>query len=173
MAAGLVPASLGTDTGGSIRLPASMCGIVGFKPTYGRNSRYGVIAMASSLDCPGIFTRTVRDAALLYEVTAGVDPLDSTSRPEPVSIDPDIWMKRDLKGVKVGVPKEYFREGLDSGVETEVRKAIRKMEDLGAEIREITLPNSEYGLAVYYIVMSAEASTNLARYDGIRFGHIE
>jgi aspartyl-tRNA(Asn)/glutamyl-tRNA(Gln) amidotransferase subunit A len=172
VAAGMVPASLGTDTGGSIRTPASLCGVVGFKPTYGRNSRFGVIAMASSLDCPGTFTRTVRDAATLYEITAGHDEHDSTSLAEPTNIDPTIWEKKDLTGVKVGVPKEYFREGLDTGVREQVEKAIAKMKSLGAEIVEITLPNSEYGLAVYYIIMAAEASTNLSRYDGVRFGHI-
>ncbi len=173
VAAGLVPASLGTDTGGSIRFPASMCGIVGFKPTYGRNSRFGVIAMASSLDSPGTFTKTVRDAAYLYEITAGQDPKDSTSLPEPVKVDTAIWDKKDLAGVRVGVPKEYFREGLDAGVRTEIEKAIKKLEELGATIKEVTLPSSEYGLAVYYIIMAAEASTNLSRYDGVRFGHIE
>lgn len=172
VAAGMVPASFGTDTGGSIRTPASLCGVVGFKPTYGRNSRFGVIAMASSLDCPGTFTRTVRDAATLYEVTAGHDENDSTSLTDPTTIDPAIWDKKDLTGIKVGVPKEYFREGLDAGVRTQIEKAIAKMKDLGAEIVEITLPNSEYGLAVYYIIMAAEASTNLSRYDGVRFGHI-
>jgi len=172
VAAGMVPASLGTDTGGSVRTPASLCGIVGFKPTYGRNSRFGVIAMASSLDCPGTFTRTVRDAATLYEVTAGNDPMDSTSLTDPVSVDASIWDKKDLRGIRVGVPREYFREGLDAGVREQVEKAIVKMKSLGAEIVELTLPNSEYGLAVYYIVMAAEASTNLSRYDGIRFGHI-
>lgn len=172
VAAGMVPASLGTDTGGSVRCPASLTGIVGFKPTYGRNSRFGVIAMASSLDCPGTFTRNVRDAADLFEITAGQDPHDSTSLETPVAIDPKIWDKQDLKGVKVGVPKEYFRDGLDTGVRNEVEAAIQKMKELGAEILPITLPNSEYGLAVYYVVMAAEASTNLSRYDGIRFGHI-
>lgn len=172
VAAGMVPASLGTDTGGSVRTPASLCGIVGFKPTYGRNSRFGVIAMASSLDCPGTFTRTVRDAATIYQVTAGHDEHDSTSLSDAVSIDPAIWNKKDLAGVRVGLPREYFREGLDAGVRIQVEKAIAKMKELGAEIVDITLPNSEYGLAVYYIIMAAEASTNLSRYDGVRFGHI-
>jgi aspartyl-tRNA(Asn)/glutamyl-tRNA(Gln) amidotransferase subunit A len=172
VAAGLVPASLGTDTGGSIRTPASLSGVVGFKPTYGRNSRFGVIAMASSLDCPGTFTRTVRDAATIYEAMAGNDPMDSTSLDAPTAIDPGIWDRKDLKGVRVGVPKEYFRDGLDAGVREQVRNAIAKMEELGAEIVDITLPNSEYGIAVYYVIMAAEASTNLARYDGVRFGHI-
>lgn len=172
VAAGMIPASLGTDTGGSVRTPASLCGIVGFKPTYGRNSRFGVIAMASSLDCPGTFTRTVRDAATIYGVTAGNDAMDSTSLEDPVSVDASIWDKKDLRGIRVGVPREYFREGLDTGVREQVEKAIAKMKSLGAEIVELTLPNSEYGLAVYYVVMAAEASTNLSRYDGVRFGHI-
>lgn len=128
--------------------------------------------MASSLDCPGTFTHSVRDAATLYEITAGNDPLDSTSLQSSVSIDPEIWNQDRLDGVRVGVPKEYFREGLDAGVKGEINKAIERMRSLGAEIKEITLPNSEYGLAVYYIIMAAEASTNLSRYDGIRFGHI-
>ncbi len=130
VAAGIVPASLGTDTGGSVRTPASLCGIVGFKPTYGRNSRYGVIAMASSLDCPGTFTRSVRDAAYLYEITAGADELDSTSLRSPVTINPAIWGRKDLSGIRVGVPSSYFREGLDSGVSREVRKAIDTMKSL-------------------------------------------
>lgn len=114
VAAGMVPAALGTDTGGSIRQPASMCGIVGFKPTYGRLSRYGIIAMASSLDTPGFFTQTVRDSAFLYEITAGKDPLDSTSLDAPHAINPAIWAKTDLKGIKIGIPKEYFIDGIDS-----------------------------------------------------------
>lgn len=114
VAAGLVPAALGTDTGGSIRQPASMCGVVGFKPTYGRISRYGVIAMASSLDTPGFFTRTVRDSALLYEITAGHDPLDSTSLDLPTTVDASIWNATDLKGVRIGIPKEYFVDGLEA-----------------------------------------------------------
>lgn len=171
VAAGMVPAALGTDTGGSIRQPASMCGIVGFKPTYGRNSRKGVISMASSLDTPGTFTRTVEDAAFLYEIMAGYDAGDSTSLQEPTAIDPTIWNKKDLKGVKIGVPKEYFIEGIEKGVQKEIDASIAKLRELGAEIREVSLPHTEYGLAVYYIVMPAEVSTNLARYDGIRFGH--
>lgn len=171
VAAGLVPAALGTDTGGSIRQPASMCGIVGFKPTYGRNSRKGVIAMASSLDTPGTFTRTVEDAAFLYEIMAGYDAGDSTSLNEPVSINPAIWDKKDLKGMKIGIPKEYFIEGIEPGVKSEIDKAIDRLKSLGAEIQEVNLPHTEYGLGVYYIVMPAEVSTNLARYDGIRYGH--
>ncbi len=148
-----------------------MCGVVGFKPTYGRLSRYGIIAMASSLDTPGFFTRTVRDSALLYEISAGKDPLDSTSLDEKVSVDASIWSKTDLRGLKVGIPKEYFIDGIEPGVKAEIEAAIAKARELGAEIREISLPHTEYGLAVYYIVMPAEVSTNLARYDGLRFGH--
>ncbi len=171
VAAGLVPAALGTDTGGSIRQPASMCGIVGFKPTYGRLSRYGVIAMASSLDTPGFFSRTVRDSATLYEIAAGHDPLDSTSLDLPAKLDANIWNATDLKGVKIGIPKEYFVDGMEADVTKEIRAAIEKARELGAEIKEISLPHTEYGLAVYYVVMPAEVSTNLARYDGLRFGH--
>ncbi len=171
VASGMIPAALGTDTGGSIRQPASMCGIVGFKPTYGRNSRRGVIAMASSLDTPGTFTRTVEDAAFLYEIMAGYDPLDSTSLRESTQIDPAIWDKKDLKWVKIGIPKEYFIEGIEKGVRKEIDGAIAKLRELGADIKEVSLPHTEYWLAVYYITMPAEVSTNLARYDGIRFGH--
>ncbi|MDD5376937.1 MAG: Asp-tRNA(Asn)/Glu-tRNA(Gln) amidotransferase subunit GatA [Candidatus Gracilibacteria bacterium] len=171
VAAGMVPAALGTDTGGSIRQPASMCGIVGFKPTYGRNSRKGVISMASSLDTPGTFTRTVEDAAFLYEIMAGYDAGDSTSLQEPTAINPAIWNRKDLKGMKIGVPKEYFIDGIEKGVQKEIDGAIARLRELGAEIIEVSLPHTEYGLAVYYIVMPAEVSTNLARYDGIRFGH--
>lgn len=171
VAAGMVSAALGTDTGGSIRQPASMCGVVGFKPTYGRNSRKGVISMASSLDTPGTFTKTVEDAAMLYEIMTGYDAGDSTSLQEPTTINPAIWDKKDLEGVKIGVPKEYFIEGIEKGVQKEIDGAIAKLRELGAEIKEVSLPHTEYGLAVYYIVMPAEVSTNLARYDGIRFGH--
>lgn len=171
VASGLVPAALGTDTGGSIRQPASMCGIVGFKPTYGRNSRKGVISMASSLDTPGTFTKTVEDAAFLYEIMAGYDAGDSTSLQESTTINPAIWDKKDLKWIKIGIPKEYFIEGIEKGVQKEIDGAINKLRELGAEIKEVNLPHTEYGLAVYYIMMPAEVSTNLARYDGIRFGH--
>jgi aspartyl-tRNA(Asn)/glutamyl-tRNA(Gln) amidotransferase subunit A len=167
----MVPAALGTDTGGSIRQPASMCGVVGFKPTYGRLSRYGIIAMASSLDTPGFFTRTVRDAAFLYDIAAGHDPLDSTSLDLPHAVNPGIWDKKDLKGVKIGIPKEYFIDGIDAGVRAEVEAAIETAKSLGAEIKEVSLPYTQFGLAVYYVVMPAEVSTNLARYDGLRFGH--
>ena len=171
VAAGMCPAALGTDTGGSIRQPAAMCGVVGFKPTYGRISRWGVIAMASSLDTMGVFTKTVRDAGFLYELMAGHDPLDATSLPGDGKLDPKIWDKKDLKGVRVGVPREYFVDGIDAGVRARIQESLDEAKKLGAEIVDISLPNTKYGLAVYYLVMPAEVSTNLARYDGIRFGH--
>jgi aspartyl-tRNA(Asn)/glutamyl-tRNA(Gln) amidotransferase subunit A len=171
VAAGLVPAALGTDTGGSIRQPASMCGIVGFKPGYGRNSRYGVMAMASSLDTPGYFTRTVRDAGMLYEATAGHDTKDATSLTEDVKIDANIWEKKDLKWVKVGIPKEYFIDGIDAWVRKTIDEAIEKLRELWAEIVTISLPHTEYGIGVYYIICPAEVASNMARYDGIRYGH--
>ena len=172
VAAGLVPAALGTDTGGSIRQPASMCGIVGWKPSYGRNSRYGVIAMASSLDTPGYFARTVRDAGMLYEATAGYDPLDATSLDAPVKIDESIWQKKDLSGIKVGIPKEYFIDGIDPGVRGEINESIEKLRELGAEIVDISLPHTEHGISVYYVICPAEVASNMARYDGIRYGAI-
>lgn len=171
VAAGLVPAALGTDTGGSIRQPASMCGIVGFKPGYGRNSRFGVMAMASSLDCPGYFTKTVRDAAWLYQKTAGHDPKDATSLPNEVVVSPEIWDKKDLRGVRVGIPKEYFGDGISPGVRNVVETAIEKVRALGAEVVEISLPHTKEGVSVYYIVCPAEVASNMARYDGIRFGN--
>lgn len=172
VAAWLVPAALGTDTGGSIRQPASMCGIVGFKPWYGRNSRYGVMAMASSLDCPGYFTRTVRDAWLLYEVTAGYDAHDATSLSEPTQLDASIWSATDLRGIKIGIPKEYFVDGLADGVRKEIESAIEKLQELWAERVDISLPHTQYGVSAYYIICPAEVASNLARYDGIRYGHI-
>jgi aspartyl-tRNA(Asn)/glutamyl-tRNA(Gln) amidotransferase subunit A len=172
VAAGLVPAALWTDTGGSIRQPASMCGIVGFKPWYGRNSRYGVMAMASSLDCPGYFTRTVRDAGLLYETTAGNDSKDATSLTEIVKIDGAIWNKKTLEWVRVWVPKEYFIDGIDSGVRTVIEETIKIARDLGAEIIDISLPHTEHGISVYYIICPAEVASNMARYDGIRYGNL-
>ncbi|MCH2188846.1 Asp-tRNA(Asn)/Glu-tRNA(Gln) amidotransferase subunit GatA [Candidatus Gracilibacteria bacterium] len=171
VAAGMVPAALGTDTGGSIRQPASMCGVVGFKPSYGRNSRYGVVAMASSLDCPGTLTHSVRDAGLLYDIMNGYDQREATSLPGKDQIDPKIWETKDLKGVRIGVPKEYFEAGLDAGVREQIEQAIEQMKDLGAEVKEVSLPMTQYAIATYYIIMPAEVSTNLARYDGIRYGH--
>ncbi len=170
VAAGLIPAALGTDTGGSIRQPASLCGIVGFKPSYGRNSRSGVIAMASSLDCPGYFTKNVEDAAWLYETTAGHDPKDATSLEASTKIDESIWKKQDLKGIKIGVPKEYFAEGIDAGVKKEIENTIELARSLGAEIVDISLPHTSLGISAYYIICPAEVASNMARYDGIRFG---
>jgi aspartyl-tRNA(Asn)/glutamyl-tRNA(Gln) amidotransferase subunit A len=171
VAAWLVPAALGTDTGGSIRQPASMCGIVGWKPGYGRNSRYGVIAMASSLDTPGYFTRTVRDAGLLYEATAGHDPMDATSLSDEIQIDPAIWERTDLTGVRVGIPREYFIDGIDPGVRSRIDESIAKIRDMWAEIIDISLPHTADGVSAYYIICPAEVSSNMGRYDGIRYGH--
>jgi aspartyl-tRNA(Asn)/glutamyl-tRNA(Gln) amidotransferase subunit A len=163
-------ASLGSDTGGSIRQPAALCGCVGLKPTYGRVSRFGLIAFASSLDQIGPFTKTVEDSALLLNAISGHDPMDSTTRATDV---PDYTglLGRDLRGVRIGMPKEYFIEGIDPQVDSAVRAAVRHYESLGAEIVEVSLPHTEYAVAVYYIVATAEASANLARFDGVRYGH--
>ncbi|MGE4443724.1 MAG: Asp-tRNA(Asn)/Glu-tRNA(Gln) amidotransferase subunit GatA [Candidatus Altimarinota bacterium] len=171
VAAGLCPAALGTDTGGSIRQPASMCNVVGFKPSYGRNSRYGVIPMASSLDCPGTLTKTVRDAGLLYDVMNGGDVLENTSIDGKDTINPSIWEKKDVKGLKVGLPKEYFEEGIDAGVKEVIMQAVEKFKELGAEIVDISLPMTKYAIATYYIIVPAEVSTNLGRLDGLRYGY--
>jgi aspartyl-tRNA(Asn)/glutamyl-tRNA(Gln) amidotransferase subunit A len=169
VAAGMVTFALGSDTGGSIRQPASLCGIVGFKPTYGRTSRYGLIAFASSLDHVGTFTRSVADAAEVLEIISGRDPKDSTTGDRPAA-----EVSRDLdagvKGVRLGVPREYFIEGMEPGVEKSVRDAIALLEKQGAELVDISLPHTSYGVAVYYIIAPAEASSNLARMDGVRFG---
>ncbi|MBK7893387.1 MAG: Asp-tRNA(Asn)/Glu-tRNA(Gln) amidotransferase subunit GatA [Anaerolineaceae bacterium] len=169
VAAGLAYAALGTDTGGSVRQPASFCGIAGLRPTYGRISRWGVIAFASTLDQVGTFGRTVADTTALFQAIAGHDPNDSTSLNVPVP-NFEAALTGDIKGLRVGVPKEYFIEGIDAEVETAVRRAIAKLEELGAEIVEISLPHTSYALPVYYLIAPAEASANLARYDGIRFG---
>jgi aspartyl-tRNA(Asn)/glutamyl-tRNA(Gln) amidotransferase subunit A len=169
VAGDLAPAALGTDTGGSVRQPAAFCGVVGLKPTYGRISRYGLIAFASSLDHIGPLTRDVRDAALLLQAVAGVDPRDATSVDEPVPDYPAL-LEGGVRGLRLGVPREYFGGGLDAEVEAAVRAAIAKLADLGALIEEVSLPNTDYGLAVYYIVAPAEASSNLARYDGVKYG---
>ena len=162
-------ATLGSDTGGSIRQPAALCGCVGLKPTYGRVSRYGLVAFASSLDQIGSFTKDVRDAATMLRVISGCDARDSTSVPEPV---PDYAAALDggIKGLKLGLPKEYFIGGVDPEVSASVRAAVSQMEKLGAEIVEISLPHTDYAVAVYYIIATAEASANLARFDGIRYG---
>ncbi len=162
-------ATLGTDTGGSIRQPAALCGCVGVKPTYGLVSRYGVVAFASSLDQVGPFTKDVRDAATLLGVIAGHDPRDSTSVPQPVP-DYIASLGRDLKGVRIGLAKEFMVGGLDPAVKSAVDAAVKKLTELGAEIQEVSLPHSQYAVATYYIVATAEASANLARYDGIRYG---
>ena len=163
-------AALGSDTGGSIRQPAALCGCVGLKPTYGRVSRFGLIAFASSLDQIGPFTKNVRDSALLLNVISGRDPQDSTSLNEPVP-DYTAGLGRDLKGVRLGMPREYFIEGVDPQVDAAVRVAIKHYESLGAEIVEVSLPNTEHAVGVYYIIATAEASANLARFDGVRYGH--
>ena len=169
VAARQAPAALGTDTGGSIRQPASHCGVVGLKPTYGRVSRYGVIAYASSLDQVGPVTRDVRDCALLLQAIAGHDPLDSTSVDIPVP-DYAASLIPDLKGVRIGLPKEYFIAGLDADVHAAVEAAVATCRALGADIVEVSLPHTEYAVACYYLIATAEASSNLARYDGVRFG---
>jgi aspartyl-tRNA(Asn)/glutamyl-tRNA(Gln) amidotransferase subunit A len=162
-------AALGTDTGGSIRQPAACCGVVGLKPTYGRVSRYGIIAFASSMDQVGPMTKDVRDAAVLLEAIAGHDPADSTSVSRPVPRYSD-GLAGDIKGLRVGIPKEFFVAGMQAEVEQSVRRAIGELEKSGAGVEEISLPHTEYAVAVYYIVATAEASSNLARYDGMRYG---
>jgi aspartyl-tRNA(Asn)/glutamyl-tRNA(Gln) amidotransferase subunit A len=161
--------ALGTDTGGSIRQPASFCGVVGMKPTYGRVSRYGVVAYASSLDQVGPFARTVRDCAYLLQGIAGHDPLDSTAvrRPVPSYLEN---LAAGVEGVAIGLPKEYFGEGMEPEVGTSVRAAVRELESLGATVREVSLPHTDYAIATYYLIATAEASSNLARYDGTRYG---
>lgn len=169
VSAGLAYAALGTDTGGSVRQPASFCSLVGLRPTYGRLSRWGVVAFASSLDQVGQFGRTVADCTAMFQATAGYDPRDSTSLDVEVP-DFEAALTGDIQGLKVGVPKEYFIAGIDAEVETAVRTAIAKLEELGAEIVEISLPHTQYALPVYYLIAPAEASANLARYDGVRYG---
>lgn len=169
VAAGECIAALGSDTGGSIRQPASFCGVVGLKPTYGRVSRYGLVAFASSLDQIGPITKDVTDAAIMLNAIAGHDPLDSTSAPMEA---PDFAraLGREIKGLRIGIPKEYFIEGMDRDVEDAVRAAIKKMESLGAVPVEVSLPHTEYAVAAYYILATSEASSNLARYDGVKYG---
>lgn len=169
VAAHMAFGALGTDTGGSVRQPAAFCGIVGLRPTYGRVSRWGVVAFASTLDQVGPFGRTVADCTAVFQTIAGHDPHDSTSLNVPVP-DYEAALTGDIRGLRVGVPKEYFVEGIDAEVETAVRAAIDQLAELGAEIVEISLPHTEYALPVYYLIAPAEASANLARYDGIRFG---
>lgn len=170
VAAELCHAALGTDTGGSIRQPAAFCGVVGLKPTYGRVSRSGLVAFASSFDCIGPLTRSVEDAARLLTVMAGKDDRDSTSAPVEV---PDYTeaLTGEVDGLRVGLPTEYFSEGLDPEIEAMVREEVEALERAGATVREVSLPHTEYGIATYYVLTTAEASSNLARYDGIRYGY--
>jgi aspartyl-tRNA(Asn)/glutamyl-tRNA(Gln) amidotransferase subunit A len=162
-------ASLGTDTGGSVRQPGSHCGVVGMKPTYGRISRYGVVAFASSLDQVGSLTKDVTDCALIMGVIAGHDPRDSTSIPEPVP-DYSASLRADASGLRIGVPQEYFGEGSDPEVLQAVKRAIADLQSMGAKIQEVSLPGTPYAVAAYYLIATAEASSNLARYDGIKYG---
>ncbi len=169
VAAGLAPAALGTDTGGSVRQPAALCGVTGLKPSYSRSSRLGLIAFGSSLDVVGVLGRDVADVSAVFTTLAGHDPKDASSSQRPVP-QIDLSAKFSLKGKKVGVAKQYFIEGLQAEVEAAVRAAIQQLADLGAEIVEIDLPHTEYALPVYYIIGPAEASANLARFDGVRYG---
>ena len=169
VAAGMALGALGSDTGGSVRQPASLCGVVGLKPTYGRVSRWGLVAFASSLDQIGCLGRTVSDAAILLGTIAGYDPRDSTSVDTPVA-DYAASLTADLRGLRIGVPREYLIEGMQPEVESAVRAAVGTMADLGAEVVEVSLPHTGYALPVYYLIAPAEASANLARYDGMRYG---
>ncbi len=169
VAAGEAIAALGSDTGGSIRQPAAFCGCVGLKPSYGRVSRWGLTAYASSLDQIGPLTKDVADAALLLQIMAGRDELDSSSVDEPVP-DYDAYLKKDLKGFRIGLPREYSTKGMDADVEKAVRNAVEQCRGLGAEIVDISLPHTEYAISTYYIIATAEASANLARFDGVRYG---
>jgi aspartyl-tRNA(Asn)/glutamyl-tRNA(Gln) amidotransferase subunit A len=169
VAARQAAAALGTDTGGSIRQPASYCSVVGLKPTYGRVSRYGVVAYASSLDQVGPITRDVRDCALLLQAIAGYDPADSTSVNTPTP-DYQASLTGDLQGLRIGMPQEYFIEGLDDDVRKALEQAAATYRDLGAEVIEVSLPHTAYAVACYYLIATAEASSNLARYDGVRYG---
>src|SRR5438045_964528 len=161
--------ALGTDTGGSIRQPAALCGVVGMKPTYGRVSRYGLIAFASSLDQVGPFTRSVEDCALVLETMAGHDPLDSTCADRPNDVTRGLHDGVDK--MRLGVPREYFEvEGMEPGVRLAIQKALKTLEAAGAELVDVSLPHTDYGLAAYYIIAPAECSSNLARFDGVRYG---
>ncbi|MEK9165859.1 MAG: Asp-tRNA(Asn)/Glu-tRNA(Gln) amidotransferase subunit GatA [Patescibacteria group bacterium] len=162
--------ALGTDTGGSIRQPASFCNLVGFKPSYGRCSRYGLLSMTSSTDVPGFFTKTVEDAAIVLGALAGQDKKDGTTLPVKIDDYLNQLNKFDLNGLKIGLPQEYFIKGMDAQVEAAVHQAVKKLEEQGAKVQKISLPCTKYGVAVYYIVTPSEISSNLARYDGIRFG---
>ena len=174
VAAGLSAFSLGEDTGGSVRMPASFCGVSGLKTTYGRVSRYGLIPLVSSFDTIGPMAHSVYDIALVLEAIAGHDPSDSTSRTEPVQQYSELLQKSEhLRGLRIGIPREYFIEGLDAEVDASIRAAIRQIESLGADVVEVALPHTRYAIPVYYLILFAEASSNLAKYDGIRFGMSE
>jgi aspartyl-tRNA(Asn)/glutamyl-tRNA(Gln) amidotransferase subunit A len=169
VAAGIVPVALGSDTGGSVRQPASLCGVIGMKPTYGRNSRYGLVAFASSLDQVGVFAREVEDVARVLGVIAGRDPHDTTTADVPVP-DYTASLTGDLKGVRIGFPRALFGKGLDDEVKSSVESVVEVYRDSGAKIVDVELPNAGYAIAVYYIIATAEASANLARFDGVRYG---
>jgi aspartyl-tRNA(Asn)/glutamyl-tRNA(Gln) amidotransferase subunit A len=172
VSAGLALAALGTDTGGSVRQPAAYCGVTGFKPSYGRVSRYGLIAFGSSLDCVGVLANSVEDVALIMETIAGEDGMDATSMDTPVENYSAVCRgEPSLKGIRIGIPGTFFKQGIQPEVGDAVQSAIHELERMGAEIRSIELPHSEYALPVYYLVAPAEASANLARYDGVRFGY--
>lgn len=170
VAAGEATFALGSDTGGSVRQPAALCGVVGFRPTYGRVSRYGLVAYASSLDQIGPLTQDVADCALILSVIAGHDPQDSTSLADPV---PDYTqaLRPDIQGIKIGLPQEYFASGMDAEAESRVREALSLFEDLGATVQEVSLPHTRYSLPTYYLIAPSEASANLARYDGVKYGY--
>jgi len=170
VAASMTPLSIGSDTGGSIRQPAGFCGVTGLKPTYGRVSRYGLVAFASSLDQVGPLARTVEDIALLLQTIAGHDPLDSTSAPVPLP-DFSATVNQPLEGLRLGVVREHFGQGLDDQVESSVRRAIKEFESCGARVQEISLPHSKYAIGTYYVIAACEASSNLARYDGVHYGY--
>lgn len=170
VAAGMAMGAYGSDTGGSIRQPGALTNVVGLKPTYGRVSRFGLVAFASSLDQIGPFARNARDAALLMQAIAGPDARDATSSPEPVP-DYSAGLNGDIRGLRIGVPQEYWIEGTQPGVVTAVRKDIERLRELGAEVGEVSLPHTRYGVAAYYIIAPAEASANLARYDGVKYGY--
>ena len=169
VAAGGAVAALGSDTGGSVRQPASLCGVVGLKPTYGRVSRYGLIAFASSLDQIGPLSKDIEDCAALLSCISGLDPMDSTSAPVDVP-DYTAYLNQDVKGMRIGVPREYFGEGMEPGVKAAVDKAIAALSEMGVEIGECSLPHTEHALTVYYLIAPAECSSNLARFDGVRHG---
>jgi aspartyl-tRNA(Asn)/glutamyl-tRNA(Gln) amidotransferase subunit A len=168
VAAGVVPAALGSETGGSVRQPASFCGVVGVKPSYGRVSRYGLVAFGSSLDCISVLARTVDDAARVLSAMSGPDPLDATTIYRPPMRRPE--ERADLRGLTIGLPKEYFPADLHPGVAAGLHRAIERVRELGASVREVSLPNSAYAVPTYYIIAPAEAAANLARYDGVRYG---